>query len=36
MLKTICVGTGRDGTTSLNHMMERVFAASGGGQTMHE
>jgi hypothetical protein len=36
MLKTICVGTGRDGTTSLNHMIERVFATSGGGQTMHE
>jgi hypothetical protein len=36
MLKIICVGTGRDGTMSLNHMIESVFAASGGGQTMHE
>jgi hypothetical protein len=36
VLKTIFVGTGRDGTMSLNHMVERVFAASGGGRTMHE
>ncbi len=36
MLKTIFVGTGRDGTTSLNHMIECVFAASGSGRTMHE
>ena len=36
MLKTIFVGTGRDGTTSLNHMVARVFAASSGGRTMHE
>jgi hypothetical protein len=36
MLKTISVGTGRDGTMSLNHMIERVFASCGGGRTMHE
>jgi hypothetical protein len=36
MLKIICVGTGRDGTMSLNHMIETVLAASGSGQTMHE
>src|SRR6202044_4035424 len=36
VLKTIFVGTGRDGTMSLNHMVECVFAASGGGRTMHE
>src|SRR5580692_3589460 len=36
-LKVLCVGTGRDGTQSLNHMIEHVFAASGGGQhSMHE
>ncbi len=34
-LKILCVGTGRDGTQSLNHMIEHVFASSGR-QSMHE
>jgi hypothetical protein len=36
-LKILCVGTGRDGTQSLNHMIEHVFAGSGGERhSMHE
>jgi hypothetical protein len=35
-LKILCVGTGRDGTQSLNHMIQRVFGETGGRQTMHE
>jgi hypothetical protein len=35
-LKVICVGTGRDGTQSLNHMIEHVFAGSGDRHSMHE
>jgi hypothetical protein len=36
-LKILCVGTGRDGTQSLNHMIEHVFAGSGGDRhSMHE
>ncbi len=35
-LKVLCVGTGRDGTQSLNHMIEYVFAASGDRRSMHE
>jgi hypothetical protein len=36
-LKIVCVGTGRDGTQSLNHMIEHVFAGTGGGRhSMHE
>jgi hypothetical protein len=36
-LKILCVGTGRDGTQSLNHMIEHVFAGCGGDrQSMHE
>jgi hypothetical protein len=35
-LKVLSVGTGRDGTQSLNQMIQHVFAASGGWQTMHE
>jgi hypothetical protein len=36
-LKIVCVGTGRDGTQSLNHMIEHVFAGSGGERhSMHE
>jgi hypothetical protein len=36
-LKIICVGTGRDGTQSLNHMVEYIFAGEGPGRrTMHE
>jgi hypothetical protein len=35
-LKVLAVGTGRDGTQSLNQMIQHVFAASGGGQSMHE
>jgi hypothetical protein len=36
-LKIVCVGTGRDGTQSLNHMIEHVFAGSlGDRHSMHE
>jgi hypothetical protein len=35
-LKVLSVGTGRDGTQSLNQMIQHVFAASGSGQSMHE
>jgi len=35
-LKVLAVGTGRDGTQSLNQMVQHVFAASGGWQSMHE
>ncbi|HXQ84110.1 MAG TPA: hypothetical protein VN769_08585, partial [Xanthobacteraceae bacterium] len=35
-LKILCVGTGRDGTQSLNHMIQRVFSETGDRQTMHE
>src|ERR1700735_2858462 len=36
-LKILCVGTGRDGTQSLNHMIEHVFAGAGGERhSMHE
>jgi SAM-dependent methyltransferase len=35
-LKVLCVGTGRDGTQSLNHMIQHVFTASGQRQSMHE
>lgn len=36
-LKILCVGTGRDGTQSLNHMIEYIFSGAGGGRhSMHE
>jgi SAM-dependent methyltransferase len=35
-LKILCVGTGRDGTQSLNYMIQRVFSETGDRQTMHE
>lgn len=35
-LKILCVGTGRDGTQSLNHMIQRVFGEAGDQQSMHE
>jgi hypothetical protein len=35
-LKILCVGTGRDGTQSLNHMIQRVFGATGDRQSVHE
>jgi len=35
-LRVICVGTGRDGTQSVNHMLQHVLDRHGGGQTMHE
>jgi len=35
-LKILCIGTGRDGTQSLNHMIQRVFGESGGRQSVHE
>ena len=35
-LNVLCVGTGRDGTQSLNHMIQRVFSETGDRQTMHE
>jgi len=34
-LKVLCVGTGRDGTQSLNHMIEYVFAGADR-HSMHE
>jgi len=35
-LKILCIGTGRDGTQSLNHMIQRVFGEAGGRQSVHE
>jgi SAM-dependent methyltransferase len=35
-LKILCVGTGRDGTQSINHMIQRVFGETGDRQSMHE
>jgi hypothetical protein len=35
-LKILCVGTGRDGTLSLNHIIQHVFTAFGSQQSMHE
>ena len=35
-LDVLCVGTGRDGTQSLNHMIQRVFGETGDRQTVHE
>ena len=35
-LKILCVGTGRDGTQSLNHMIQRIFGETGGRQSVHE
>ena len=35
-LKLLCVGTGRDGTQSLNHMIQRVYGQTGGRQSVHE
>jgi hypothetical protein len=36
-LAVVCVGTGRDGTTSLAQMMQSIFDQEGGGRTvMHE
>ena len=35
-LRTLCVGTGRDGTQSLNHMIQHVLASSSDRKCMHE
>lgn len=35
-LKVVCVATGRDGTQSLNHMIEYLYAKSGARRSMHE
>ena len=35
-LKILCVGTGRDGTQSLNHMIQRVFGETGDRESVHE
>jgi hypothetical protein len=35
-LRILCVGTGRDGTQSLYHMIQHVFDHGSGGQAMHE
>jgi hypothetical protein len=35
-LQTLCVGTGRDGTQSINHMIQHVLASSGDRKCMHE
>jgi hypothetical protein len=35
-LRILCVGTGRDGTQSLYHMIQHLLDRSGGGQAMHE
>jgi hypothetical protein len=35
-LKLLCVGTGRDGTQSLNHMIQHVYAGAGDRQSVHE
>jgi len=35
-LKILCIGTGRDGTQSLNHMIQRVYGQTGGRLSVHE
>jgi hypothetical protein len=35
-LKILCVGTGRDGTQSLNHMIQRIFIETGDQKSEHE
>jgi hypothetical protein len=35
-LTLLCVGTGRDGTQSLNHMIQHVYSSSGDRQSVHE
>jgi hypothetical protein len=35
-LRILCVGTGRDGTQSLYHMLQFLLDRSGGGEAMHE
>jgi hypothetical protein len=35
-LRIVCVGTGRDGTQTLNYFMQRLFDSSGGGRSRHE
>lgn len=35
-LTLLCVGTGRDGTQSLNHMIQHVYSGSGDRQSVHE
>ena len=35
-LRLICVGTGRDGTVSLAHMVQSLLDQGGGGSVMHE
>jgi hypothetical protein len=35
-LKILCVGTGRDGTQSLNYMIQRVFSQTGDRRSVHE
>ena len=35
-LKILCIGTGRDGTQSLNHMIQHVFSKTGDRQSVHE
>jgi hypothetical protein len=35
-LQVLCVGTGRDGTQSLCHMIGHIYAGSGNRRVMHE
>jgi hypothetical protein len=35
-LKVLCVGTGRDGTQSLCHMIQHIYTGSGDRRVMHE
>jgi SAM-dependent methyltransferase len=35
-LKILCIGTGRDGTQSLNHMIQSVFGETGDRHSVHE
>ena len=35
-LRILCVGTGRDGTQSVNYMVQHLLDRCGGGQAMHE
>jgi len=35
-LRVLCVGTGRDGTQSVTHMIQHLLDRTRGGQAMHE
>jgi hypothetical protein len=35
-LRVLCIGTGRDGTQSVTHMLQHVLQRRGGGEAIHE